>query len=58
MSKLTLSFKGRVLKIFPVLQGEMLEVPEPAALERDAPEPLSKEEQLEELARLREESGL
>ena len=24
MSKLTLSFKGRVLKIFPVLQGEML----------------------------------
>ena len=41
-----------------VLRGEVLEVPEPAAIERDAPEPLSTKEQLRELARLRKESGL
>ena len=41
-----------------VLKGEVLEVPAPAAIERDAPEPLSTEEQLSALAKLREESGL
>lgn len=41
-----------------VLHGEVLEIPEPAALERDAPEPLSREEQLQALAKLRKESGL
>ncbi|NND67996.1 MAG: hypothetical protein HKN19_10445 [Halioglobus sp.] len=41
-----------------VLKGEVLEVPEPASLERDAPEPLSADEQLAQLAKLREEAGL
>jgi hypothetical protein len=41
-----------------VMRGESLVVPEPAALERDAVEPLSKEEQLEELRRLREDTGV
>lgn len=41
-----------------VLRGEVLEIPEPAALERDPPASLSTEEQLRQLAKLREESGL
>jgi hypothetical protein len=41
-----------------VLRGETLEVPAPEALERKAPEPLSADEQLAELKRLREETGV
>lgn len=41
-----------------VLRGEQLEVPEPAAIEQAASEPLSKEEQLGELAKLKGELGL
>ena len=41
-----------------VLRGESLEVPAPEALERKAPEPLSAEEQLSELKRLRDETGV
>ncbi|MEH6589895.1 MAG: replication protein P [Halioglobus sp.] len=41
-----------------VMRGEELAVPEPEALERDEVEPLSKEEQLAELRRLREETGV
>jgi hypothetical protein len=41
-----------------VLRGEELAVPAPEALERDAPEPLSADEQLAELKKLREESGV
>ncbi|MFT4613830.1 MAG: hypothetical protein ACI9NT_000971 [Bacteroidia bacterium] len=41
-----------------VLRGESLEIEAPQAIEREVPEPLSEEEQLTELARLREESGL
>jgi hypothetical protein len=41
-----------------VLRGETLEVPAPEALERKAPEPLSADEQLVELKRLREETGV
>ncbi|MEH6583178.1 MAG: replication protein P [Halioglobus sp.] len=41
-----------------VMRGETLSIPEPEALERDLVEPLSKSEQLEELQRLRSESGL
>ena len=40
------------------LSGANLEIPEPAALERDAPQPLSPEQQLSELKKLREETGL
>lgn len=41
-----------------VLRGESLQVPESDRIEHKAPEPLTREEQLAELARLREESGL
>ena len=41
-----------------VLRGETLEVPTPEALERQAPEPLSREEQIEELKKLRSDAGL
>ena len=41
-----------------VMRGETLQVPESDRIEHKAPEPLSPEEQLEQLARLREESGL
>ncbi|MFK7975931.1 MAG: replication protein P [Halioglobus sp.] len=41
-----------------VLRGEQLEIPEPAAIEQEASEPLSREEQLGELAKLKSEMGL
>lgn len=41
-----------------VMRGEVLEILAPEAIERDPVEPLSKEEQLAELARLRSESGI
>ena len=41
-----------------VLRGEELVVPAPEALEKKEAEPLSKEEQLAELKKLRESSGL
>jgi replication protein P len=41
-----------------VMRGEELSVPEPEALERDAVEPLSKEDQLEQLRKLRENTGV
>ena len=41
-----------------VLRGETLTVPAPKALEKHAAEPLSREEQLEELRKLRDSSGL
>ncbi|MEH6611548.1 MAG: replication protein P [Halioglobus sp.] len=41
-----------------VLRGEQLEVPEPEALEKPSSAPLSKEEQLAELRKLREQAGL
>ena len=41
-----------------VLRGENLSVPAPEALERHTPEPLSREAQLAELRKLREETGL
>lgn len=41
-----------------VLRGEDLLIPAPEALEKTASEPLSKQEQMEELKKLREESGL
>ncbi|MEH6570496.1 MAG: replication protein P [Halioglobus sp.] len=41
-----------------IMRGESLEIPAPAALERDDVEPLSKAEQLSELQKLRRESGL
>ncbi|RLQ22355.1 hypothetical protein DWB85_08140 [Seongchinamella sediminis] len=41
-----------------VLRGEKLEVPAPEALEKDTGEPLTREEQLAELRKLRESSGL
>ncbi|GAB5453682.1 MAG: hypothetical protein Hals2KO_40100 [Halioglobus sp.] len=40
------------------MRGEDLEVPAPAALERAPVKPLSKEEQLEQLRKLREETGI
>ena len=40
------------------VRGETLEVPAPEALERDTPEPLSADEQLAELKKLREQSGV
>lgn len=41
-----------------VLRGEQLEVPEPAAIEQASSMPLSREEQLGELAKLKGELGL
>lgn len=41
-----------------VLQGESLEVPEPAALEKKTSEPLSKQDQLAELEKLKEQMDL
>lgn len=41
-----------------VLRGEELSVPAPEALEKETAEPLSREEQLEQLRKLRESSGL
>jgi hypothetical protein len=41
-----------------VMRGESLDIPAPEALERDDLAPLSKAEQLSELQKLREESGL
>ena len=41
-----------------VLRGETLSVPAPEALERHKPEPLSAQEQLAQLKKLREETGL
>ena len=40
------------------IRGEELNVPTPAALEKHSAEPLSAEQQLEQLAKLREDSGL
>ena len=40
------------------LRGDTLEIPEPAALEREAAEPLTAEQQLAELKKLREETGI
>jgi hypothetical protein len=41
-----------------VLRGEVLEVPEPAAIEHESPQPLSRDEQLEHLEALKNELGL
>ncbi len=41
-----------------VLRGEELLIPAPEAIEKQAAEPLSKDEQMTELKKLREESGL
>jgi hypothetical protein len=41
-----------------VLRGEELEVPNPAALEQSASEPLSREEQLSQLQKLKQDTGL
>ncbi len=41
-----------------VMRGERLEVPAPEALEKPATKPLSREEQLRELRKLREQTGL
>lgn len=41
-----------------VLRGETLEVPEPEALEKHLSEPLTRDEQMNALRALREESGL
>lgn len=41
-----------------VMRGEELSIPAPEALERPAPQPLSRKEQRERLRRLREETGL
>jgi Replication protein P len=41
-----------------VLRGEALDVPEPATLERKPAEPLTAEEQLTQLHKLREQTGL
>jgi hypothetical protein len=41
-----------------VLRGETLDIPEPAALEREPAEPLGSEEQLARLHQLREQTGL
>ncbi len=41
-----------------VLRGEQLTVPAPEALEHDEPDPLSNEEQVAELAKLRDSTGL
>ena len=41
-----------------VLRGDSLTVPAPEALQRDAPEPLAREEQIAELAKLKECTGL
>ena len=41
-----------------VLRGEELVIPAPEALEKDDAEPLSRDEQLDALRKLREESGL
>jgi hypothetical protein len=40
-----------------VLRGESLEVPAPEALERQPPAPLSREDQLAELGKLKEKTG-
>ena len=41
-----------------VMRGESLEIPAPAVLERDPVDPLSKTEQLAQLHKLRQESGI
>jgi hypothetical protein len=41
-----------------VMAGETLEIPAPAALEQQPAEPLSREEQKEQLRRLREQTGI
>ena len=52
-------FKGHYQRhCAAVLRGEQLEVPAPAALEQQAGEPLSREEQVAALKKLRESSGL
>jgi hypothetical protein len=48
-------YQGYVAK---VLSGESLDIPAPEALEKQAAEPLSAEQQLSELEKLRNETGL
>jgi hypothetical protein len=41
-----------------VLRGDVLEIPDPQAIERDSSQPLSRKQQLEELEKLKRETGL